>query len=201
MKERPILFSGEMVRAILDGRKTMTRRIVKPQPVYPEAYEPCRSVLHGDEILWFIKHAPEAFNRWRCPFGGIGDRLWVRETWGTDGVHSNIIYAADLSTVGQKILYKRSPLFMSRSMSRITLEITNIRVERLQDISEADAEAEGLQYPHADEDQDGAPDAAQSRSYRQSFKDLWQEINGKRASWELNPWVWVIEFKRVEGER
>ena len=168
MTERPILFNGPMVRAILDGRKTMTRRIVKA----------------GTRDDWNA-----------CPYGVIGDRLWVRETWRCFGGREyeyqqhqpSIIYRADDGPTHNEGGWRPS-IFMPRWASRITLEITGVRVERLQDISEADAEAEGCTGDHrADRDSDAA----------QEFRSLWNQINGKRASWDSNPWVWVVEFRRA----
>ncbi len=206
MKERPILFSGEMVRAILDGRKTMTRRIVTPQ--FSQKWGcgcPNKStftLMNGDQE-WkdaFAVHVdrltPTGHWQWVfCPYGKPGDRLWVRETWaqvGMPGTLSGYIrYKADeQNAVGAYGAQKWKPsIFMPRWASRITLEITGVRVERLQDISEENAEAEGCTGDHrADRDLDAA----------QEFRSLWDSINGKRASWTSNPWVWVIEFKRAE---
>jgi hypothetical protein len=186
MKERPILFSAPMVRAILERRKTQTRRIMKPQPYGFLFQKPVKS-LGGAEI--------------KCPYGQTGDRLWVRETWGTDapnldtcrrGVESDGLfygpyYAADADWFDNHTVRMRPSIHMPRWASRITLEITNVRVERLQDISREDAIAEGTPPPDA------------AYSMRDSYMMLWESING-RGSWATNPWVWVIEFKRFERE-
>lgn len=175
MAERPILFSGEMVLAILDGRKTMTRRVVKPQP------EPDTDCPH---------HVGTGIERKAriCPYGKPGDRLWVRETFCSfpDG---NIFYRADNDERAPMKGWKPS-IFMPRALSRITLEIKNVRVERLQDISENDAKAEGT---------DGERYLGQGFDhcvYREAFRTLWESINGP-GSWESNPWVWVVEFKQI----
>ena len=220
MKERPILFSAPMVRAILDGRKSQTRRIVKPQPhagVRRSVF--VRSGLedgHGREL--------------RCPHGVPGDRLWVRETWqhapqdrcdcpqpsepspcddwsnGT-GCRSNrgeVLYRADVGNEteersvvrlahrhGTHVAPWRPSIHMPRWASRITLEVTGVRVERLQEISDADAMTEGVPFTELPQGQD-RPDPL----HRAQFADLWESINGPR-SWEANPWVWVIEFRRL----
>lgn len=227
-KSRPILFSGLMVRAILDGCKTQTRRAVKPQP--PEHIDE----LHGGQLSkrapYDIEDEEQLVCGWgfqddlggfyKFPYGSIGSRLWVRETF---AIHRDemcdpkteddelIFYRADegcfhrmpspyppmeadynpLKEIASDLHPNWRPsIFMPRWASRITLEITGVRVERLQGISEADAKAEGCC----------------ERTYREgrghesaklAFRQLWQSINGP-DSWASNPWVWVIEFKRVD---
>jgi hypothetical protein len=171
MKEHPIIFSSEMVRAILEGRKTMTRRIIKPQP------------CEGD---WLRKFHLE---KWisECPFGQTGDHLWVRET-------HDVVFAGYKDGRGRQIIYRATnpdwpygwtpSIHMPRWASRITLEITNIRVERVQEITTEDSIKEGVTiYPYED------------AAWRWKFRRLWDSINGKGA-WERNDFVWVIEFKR-----
>ncbi len=192
MKERPILFSGEMVRAILEGRKTQTRRIVKPEPLpYTEVWHPREQVCRHTDY-WFARVAA------RCKYGVPGDRLWVRETWG-DGEQNNcepgVYYrATDPAWDEEETGFRWKPsIHMPRWASRITLEVTGVRVERLQDISEADARDEGAGLLLEDREYwDGDPD-----QYRKCFRVLWESINGP-GSWAENPWVWVIEFKRIE---
>lgn len=197
MKERPILFSGPMVRAILDGRKTQTRRIVKPQPTGCEPYRCeryCPAIVRPDGEL---DAGPEVFGcysddgEWgvRCPYGGPGDRLWVRERWaavkGFDWYrprdiprNATITYAGHGDTACANGIGKWRPsIHMPRWASRITLDVEAVRVERLQDITDEDAAAEGVEY-------------------RTVFAELWESING-RGSWDLNPWVWVVEFNRT----
>ena len=180
MTERGILFNGTMVRALLDGSKTQTRRVVKPQP-----YE------GGRPEHWSISELSQF-----CPYGQPGDRLWVRETFaylGTNkrGPHA---YCADTDD-GERIRVDapwKPSIHMPRAASRILLEIVSVRVERLNEISEGDAQAEGWQYrPDVSDDPDVHTDAA-----RDWYSDLWEQINGA-GSWDTNPWVWVIEFKRV----
>lgn len=192
MRERPIIFSAPMVRAILSGAKTQTRRIIKPQPT------PCI----GGGINWYDKGrsfigSPENFRSY-CPYGKPGDRLWVRETWGAwphmlGGVQrESLRYRADGEYQNEHGARRwRSPIHMPRWASRITLEITDVRVERLQDISGMDAKREGVSVP-AHLPHDGADLDYARREYRR----LWQSINGP-GSWETNPWVWVIEFKKL----
>ncbi|HBP5539584.1 hypothetical protein ACM7D1_18555 [Pseudomonas aeruginosa] len=209
MKERPILFTGPMVRAILEGRKTVTRRVMKPQPDFlGSMVDPNTPFKTLDAGL----HA-----RITCPYGEPGDRLWVREAWAADAQVDAIAprdlsqgepiwFPADLSVrqTGCSMISKgrgRPSIHMPRWASRILLEITAVRVERLQDISEDQAEAEGTQgcvpYCQSPYDSDGAPACdCMNLTYKESFQALWSSINGA-ASWDANPWVWVVEFKRV----
>ncbi|WKD51699.1 hypothetical protein [Microbulbifer spongiae] len=200
-KERPIIFNGPMVRAILEGRKTQTRRIIKPQPFNGASSESAIKQIGGlrDEqtLSQVMTSAWQAgFVDTTCPCGEEGDRLWVRETHHLSH-HNAITYRADYnhnpfdeeecgedcSMVGEKW---RPSIHMPRWASRIDLEITRIGVERLQDISEEDAKAEGMVSPYKDK-----------YTHFLEFCDTWKEIYGAN-SWDANPWVWVIEFKRVE---
>jgi hypothetical protein len=227
MKERPILFSGEMVRAILDGRKTMTRRVIKPQPE-DGLHDHDRFPLSIDSRLtgwWGVVYNTGESREWKCPYGQPGDRLWVRETWGIgtrphpyDGWIDGIEYRADvemeLHPIPSGVEYDkyegvgwRPSIHMPRWASRITLEITAIRVERLQDITEADALREGIAIEwrafdrrdlYGSSGHMGFGLAGQSYSSRGAFQYLWDGINAKRShGWEENPWVWVIEFKKI----
>ena len=189
MKERPILFNSSMVRALLADMKTLTRRIVKAR-----------------DLEWMDVHQGlrEPDNAERCPYGQPGgDRLYVRETWAAPHAYDHlpprlipqdarIHYAATEDRGG---LLWRPSIHMPRWASRITLEITSVRVERLQEIDIADAQAEGVSDTGAfildgEGNEQGGPIA--------EYAVLWDQINGD-GSWESNPWVWVIEFKRVEG--
>ncbi|MCG3206285.1 MAG: hypothetical protein KCHDKBKB_03019 [Elusimicrobia bacterium] len=211
MKEKPILFSGPMVRAILSGRKTQTRRVVRD----------CH-LLGGPPEEALLK---------LCLYGKPGDRLWVREehaivaapglTTGAKEVEVEVQFldgerrcasltAAELQKLRERRAWSLGDetrgRFMYRSLSRITLEIVSVRVERLQDISEADATAEGVQSEWSDDggespgrylyftdaDRAGVGHAKPSRAYRV----LWESINGA-GSWDANPWVWVVEFKKL----
>lgn len=208
MRERPILFSAPMVRAILEGRKTLTRRVVKPQPSANHKWLGwCLSSTHqADEgkVTWVEGDHPHAMNPLyvRCPYGKPGDRLWVREAWST---HAMFDLLAPREIAARSVHYwvdgdvqtgKRRPgMFMPRWASRILLEVTEVRVERLQDISEADAVAEGAECIEVG----GETGVALSEwSHREGFIKLWKSINGP-DSWALNPWVWVVSFKRIEG--
>ena len=218
MKERPILFSGPMVRAILEGRKTQTRRIMKPQPTdafLPEVGEYQRTLVDRkdgeqfpDPVVRF--GASDEAEDYPCPYGQPGDRLWVRETWAPRGV--NPVYRPDGKFGAAVIEYRadgtratwnhdpiqrikddwRPSIFLPRWASRITLEVTAVRVERLQDISENDAKAEGVENANSFVGIGADDDAANRYAYR----ELWESINGA-GSWAENPWVWVIEFRRV----
>jgi hypothetical protein len=191
MKEHPILFSGPMVKAILDGRKTQTRRAIKPQP---ELYKRGGPIFGDAQLVRWkdkIDTAPILLNiamKSLCPYGRIGDRLWVRETWqeSTSGVH----YRADTDILPGTW---RPSIHMPRWASRLTLEITGVKVERVQEISEEDIKAEGF-------------DRIQYRGYTsrkiddpEDFSDAWDAMNAKRGySWASNPYVWVISFKRID---
>lgn len=221
MKELPILFSGPMVRALLDGSKTQTRRIVNPQPIYGD--------VAGTFASWMFKKR-RAPGHWlypnarsivlsECPYGERGDRLWVRETHEVNRVgyeeswsggrahHAGVKYQADDGRAEFHIdeaLYQKldatesrgwtPSIHMPRWASRITLEITGVRAERLQDISATDAEAEGVEFLRH------VPDADETLTPQQLFMCLWDSINEARGcGWNANPWVWVVEFKRVEA--
>ncbi|HGM5820263.1 TPA: hypothetical protein ACKP51_003107 [Serratia marcescens] len=214
MKERPVIFNSEMVRAILDGRKTQTRRALnwKRQP-YTEMAE------RDDGSLWpWAEDGERGGDIWfSCPFGEVGDRLWVRETFmdltgtgieATTGKFEGFAYRADTPAgsygdeVRKEYGLKWTPsLHMPRKACRILLEITAVRIERLNDISEEDARAEGVK-PAGDMLPD-YPDTfltpkGDFATAKVAFQRLWQSIYGEE-SWATNPWVWVIEFKRVGG--
>lgn len=239
MKDRGMIFNGEMVRAILDGRKTQTRRPLKwKQTRFTEIGE------REDGSNWpWSEDTEKVCDHWHpCPFGAVGDRIWVRETWALlgneDGCcvdwNDNLckgdektaarIYRASceqrpgdygLWSIPDNAYWKphtenekfegawRPSIHMPRWASRITLEITDVRVERLNGISETDAEAEGINMEAlfdsqdcydciADHNMTGRPTA------KGAFKYLWESIYGEE-NWQANPWVWVIEFKRIEG--
>lgn len=202
MKERPILFSAPMVRAILGGQKTQTRRIIKPQP----------DTTLEDYPYWHIggfRLRKDAKNPLRSPYGVPGDRLWVRETWSPDhrDVYPNfpIVYRADgypsdddisggMLETGDAMICRRTyfrwrpSIHMPRHASRINLEVTDVRVERLQNISEADALADGGWTYSA---------CPIHKSPQRSFADLWESINGK-GSWNVNPWIWALSFRKID---
>ena len=232
MSERPILFSGPMVRAILDGHKTQTRRVVKVGDTIEERDDGTRwpyftTWTHGDD------GSPWA----SCPYGEPGDRLCVRETWRyadwTEDGQPWIRYAADdarrlcervssewaarvadiwaeLSSAenfavdGRAADRKWRPsIFLPRWASRITLAVTAVRVERLQAISEADAIAEGIaaRCDHGCSSLCGCTSCVGEgcQTAAAQYSALWDTINGDRAPWASNPWVWVVEFSRVEA--
>ncbi len=222
MKERPILFSAPMVRAILDGRKTVTRRAMRTNHVGYRAFyrwdgEPFRRAMM--RCLNETEPGSSVFcedNR----FGVPGDRLWVRETWAawtspdyysgecdevrlrpsemrTDDYHvdrSDITYAADLNSCADRW---RPSIHMPRWASRITLEIVDVRVERLHDITEEDARREGVERSVDGLWIEPGPDGPTLSTAREAFSHLWEIINGE-GSWAANPWVWRVEFRRVE---
>jgi hypothetical protein len=185
VKERPILFSGPMVRAILDGRKTQTRRIVRGTIGERDGV----AVLEGQTI----EGNPAVLGQ--CQYGRPGDRLWVRETWSQPG--GRLHYRADEVDHGEVHVWVPS-IHMPRRYSRLSLEITEVRVQRLQEISEADARAEGApvgeKLPGT---VNGEPAEVMALDPRLAFLWLWDSINGKRAPWSSNPWVWALTFKRV----
>jgi len=237
MKERPILFNDAMVRAILEGRKTQTRRALNPQPLDeygrllgPELYSPTVIDRYGCE-----QPGPEVFGAYtedgdfgiKCPYGKPGDRLWVRENFlqlmRGEVAAGDVKYLATedpRSTATPRNIgfwwRKRPSIHMPRWASRITLEITGVRVERLQDISEADAKAEGAQHfpdlpgksPYGQDCRWSMeqPDSVYKclSSARWAFANYFCKIAGKASKglhdpepWDANPWVWVIEFRRA----
>lgn len=210
MKERPILFSGPMIRAILDRRKTQTRRIVKPQP----------ASLARQKTPWANMEELIA----KCPYGMPGDRLWVREKWAgavADGVPC-ICYAADFHRWYPPFRedgfdYEKYPcdyanwaadlergtegrwkpsIHMPRWASRITLEIVGVRVQRVQEISEVDAKAEGLEF--MEPNRFAPPGGKEWMPHDAAFQSLWDFVNSPGA-WERNDWVWAITFKVLEA--
>lgn len=216
-KEYPILFSPLMVRAILEGRKTQTRRIIKPrkktEPL-PQALVPW--VVMGERQLddqgrpcWMGSHyGYGSGTKWfSCPYGQTGDRLWVKETYQRhDG---ELIYRADAATgLGKKppgdgVAPWKSSMFMPKDAARIWLEILDVRVEQLQSISESDAQAEGVDrvgdgwkcYGNCKDHSQGYDKRTSATA---SFMSLWDSINGKTCPWDSNPWVWVISFRRIQ---
>ncbi|KPB29735.1 Uncharacterized protein AC518_2060 [Pseudomonas syringae pv. syringae] len=202
-KERPILFSAPMVRAILSGRKKVTRRALKVQPHIDVSGNFCvGGANYGQDI--YGKPVTKHFVSSHCPYGQPGDRLWVREAW-QDDAQVNAIAPRELSH-GEPIQYPadgasrqngcsmitpgktRPSIHMPRWVSRILLEINDVRVERLQDISEG--QAEGVNFLRS------APDLDETLTAAQLFDCLWSSINSA-DSWNANPWVWVVEFKPV----
>lgn len=206
MKERPIIFNGEMVRAILDGRKTQTRRLVK-RPIN-DINIGCE--LSGNELAAEIASGDYSNSKVGMP----GDRLWVRETHAfvpepayrcSTGIVQTVnpgddyqasIYRENFDRSSGGIRWRPS-IHMPRWACRILLEITDVRVELLNDISEQDARAEGVTWSDGDRNEIGLP-AQLVVEAKDEFARLWQSIYGEE-SWRSNPWVWVIEFKRVEG--
>lgn len=208
MTEHPILFSGEMVRAILEGRKTQTRRVMKPQLV----------VDGKRHRKWEVADVLA-----RCPYGQPGHRLWVRETWTAQFTNDNdhvlwwhntpkeqrtynrlcggIIYRASYQPEPNDEWPFVPSIFMPRWASRLTLEIVGVRVERLQDISIDDIKAKGV-YPGLQASAENLAAVSirhDGYQYMQEFKWLWDSINARRGyPWESNPWVWVVEFRRIE---
>lgn len=207
MKELPILFNGPMVRAILEGRKTQTRRVIKPQP--PKGLKSfgwivCSCPSENEGKAFWADDIPlsRQTHYVRCPYGEPGDRFWVRETFADTagmGFDKRIYYAADTmpGSDGDQarkdygVKWKPS-IHMPRWASRILLEVVEIRVERIQEIGEEGSLAEGMKAGHMCE-----PSASSSRhSARQNFAQTWKDLYG---NWGTNPWVWVIEFKRVQS--
>lgn len=204
MREKPIIFSGPMVRAILENRKTQTRRVIKPQPSIQERWTE-RGWLHDAE-----RSLPSPKYRVQiCPFVA-GQNLWVRETWTyvtlaeneydaanplhrrrDDGCPVLMLYRAHEDAWTFPASWSPS-IFMPRWASRITLEVVSVRVERIQDISKADVLAEGIAA------RDGYSLQGVVAGWHEPFAALWDSINKKRGfGWDTNCWVWVIEFKRI----
>lgn len=242
IKERPILFSGPMVRALLDGRKTQTRRIVKPQPEcyshddWPSYPAFCASFNDDGSICCGVCMGPQqrltrkSVTGIRNPYGKPGDRLWVRETVAIREdvdpkedlakalhyIHYRANYKGDLRDEWHTYGGWKPSIFMPRWASRITLEVIEVRVQRLQDISDEDCIAEGIEpnwsgdltkgwnglggegwtpecgWWHYLNSIDGEP----AYTPRESYQSLWESINGE-GSWAANAWVWAISFKRI----
>ena len=197
MEERPILFNSEMIKAILDGRKTMTRRVVKIQP---ESIGAVKFTEYPTGTFNFTSNSGKVgiFNPQsiKCPYGIPGDQLWVRETWAKIefGYTPEIIYKADTPNLSMVSDFKgwKPSIHMFRRHSRIQLEITDIRVERVQDIDEIDAQAEGTFVDTLHELKNSMT------PNKDQFSILWDSINKKRGfGWGVNPFVWVVEFERI----
>lgn len=228
MIERPILFNAEMVNAILDGRKSQTRRIITPQPEFKEG-----TGFHWKGAMYGIgsnyAETVRNFTNFSCPIGRVGDRLWVRETFAPVNLYGEIAlaYKADSDVVrvvenesfqddDETINYDdprlekysfsawaddvlsgtegnwKPSIHMPRWASRILLEITNVRVEHLQNISNEDAKAEGFDYST----HPSAIEMGYAIGARTNFRHTWEQIYGANA-WNKNPWVWVVEFKKL----
>lgn len=204
---KPIPFSTPMIRAILSGRKAMTRRLVTVPwigHVRSLPYEPWY-VEEDGRLLVDCSDAHDSCGNgdyreyascMPCPYGAPGDQLWIRETWAEYPSDGDYIYRATTESELAERLTWRPSVHMSRRMSRITLDVTTVRVERLQDITEEDAIAEGVELYHR-ASEEGEPGCTVPARYR--FRALWDSINGKRAPWGSNPWVWVVGFKRVQS--
>ncbi|MFA3924887.1 hypothetical protein K5C74_19405 [Klebsiella pneumoniae] len=212
MKERGMIFNAEMVRALLDGRKTQTRRIIKDCTVGRDPIS--KFIKIGKKFIGcYPEDVPELI-RECCPYGVPGDRIWVRETWAEAGASAPDLklYRANYPEHVPSIYENVPPaeeirwtpsIHMPRTASRILLEITDVRVERLNAISEEDAEAEGIDMEALYDSQDCYDCIADHNmtgrpTVTGAFKYLWESIYGEEG-WKSNPWVWVIEFKRVEG--
>lgn len=195
MKERPILFNGDMVRAILRGQKTQTRRPVMPQPFRtpPGTLHGWEWNLHGKNVIWIA----EAYLKC-CPFGQPGDRLWVRETCAENGVTAMAIYRASDHIIPNGIKFRWTPsIHMPRRLSRITLEITDISVRHVQDITEEQARLEGCPWSNGDPQGPFGPTRMVIEA-RKEFRHLWDTLYAARGlGWDVNPWVWVVSFKRL----
>lgn len=216
VKERPIIFSDDMVRAILEGRKTMTRRVVKHRDVYVDV----KGLGMSDQELKQRASEPAIIPDGNfgsddvtelCPYGKPGDRLWVKETWAKyelSGVHhywGEFVYKASrkgLNPLCEGFSKWKSPMFMPRAASRLLLDIVSVRAERLQDIGAEDCFNEGACSLTKDVAlRIGNPWARWNcATAKEQFARLWYSLNGKKpgCSWNDNPWVWVIEFKRVD---
>jgi hypothetical protein len=215
VKDRPILFSGAMVRAILADRKTQTRRILNPRG--RQMPSGGRFAYNGYSLVREDARGVSMYPMPPCPYGVAGERLWVRETWAAphdcdaakpselpDGTRIHYRAAWD----GPCGLAWRPSIFLQRRFARLVLEVTNVRVERLNDISRDDAKAEGIievesggppwHVGYTDVDHGDALQAGHITGPVGAFRGLWDSINGKRAPWSSNPYVWVVSFRRIE---
>lgn len=198
MKERPILYSDPMVRAVLDGTKTKTRRIIPLQPRHP--INNASFVYHGG--LWYYPNVCPDIH-FKCRYGEPGDYLWVRETHAFRDYNSyilkksnSVIYRADYDNPKKCARRFKPSIHMPRWASRITLEIKNITIERLWEITEEDAKKEGCRPMDYATGREVLFDDKMG-SYRWHFRELWKSINGPN-SWDSNPFVFVIEFERIK---
>lgn len=217
VKERPILFTGAMVRAILAGTKTQTRRLVKPVgrdggfvvydnetldawPYRSDDGESCYHTTWTKDGRYCLHETPI-----ECPHGAAGDRLWVRETFSESEpcflggkAQPTVWYRANNNRPTWAERRWRPSIFMRRPLSRLLLEVTDVRVQRLQDISEADAKAEGIEYVDDGRGHYGVRgvDGTHGWTAAESYGRLWESINGA-GSWDRNPWVWAVNFRRV----
>jgi len=203
MNEHPILFSAPMINAILAGRKTMTRRVMKYQPTGAWAKKP---LWVDDEAYYHSGKPPKpgeglglgTRSDVKCPYGAVGDHLWVRETFCISPKDKGLLYKADMN-FDYGHTWKPS-IFMPRKASRITLEIKNIRVERLQEITEEDAKREGVPINISDLTikHFSLKEISNGKLYAAHFAALWDKINGKKHPWSTNPYLWVIEFSLIK---
>lgn len=207
MKEYPIIFSTPMVQAILEGRKTMTRRVIKPQPNESGISYMKNAPLNWEEMYredwcpWKWENEEGEIISKFSPYGQPGDMLWVRETYLYTG--SQIVFRADEDPENKWLCKWNSPIFMPKAAARLWLEIVNVRVQRLEDITEEDAVKEGVESinvnDHPYKFKNYHTNKFKCYSAKHSFASLWVEINGlKKYAENPNPWVWVIEFRRIE---
>lgn len=229
MKTTHVLFATNMAKAVHEGNKTQTRRIVKGQPPYHETHA---SIDYQQDLdvywWWWGSYTQTIYHEAKCPYGKSGDQLWVKETfyaWGrwetrfSEKKKRDEWHFIDLTLqcgesyryadcAPEKVLsgktgmvgwWKRPSIFMPRVASRILLEISAIRVERLNDISDDDAIAEGAKADPCDHARRTCSEiGCYCPSAKNDFQYIWDSINGKN-SWQLNPWVWVVTFKKIEG--
>ena len=197
-KEKSIIFSTEEVRAIVDGRKTMTRMVVKPQPTFVDTE-------HNYAIFETEGKPHKELN---CPYGKVGDILWVKETWQESecfdfAIKDEYVYKAneDQEDFANEFgVHWKSSVCMPRAAARLFLKVKDIRVERLQDITEQDILAEGTPFDREIYEMPCNIQNAGATYLAGCFMRIWDSINAKRGyGWDLNPWVWVIEFERAEG--
>ena len=206
MKEIGIIFSTPMVQAIRENRKSMTRRVIKPQPLWI-----------GDPSIPFKTEDADLKGIIKCPYGQPGDRLWVRETWGflrswdCEGeCNCSTAYKGDMGCYQYKAtsedleLKWKPSIHMPKVAARILLEVVSVRVERVQDITEEDAKAEGvgdlfIEDCAYDDKYNNIPWIQEEGLTIHQFARLWNSINEKRNyGWDNNPWVWVVEFRRSD---
>ena len=208
MKETPLILQGWGVKATLDGLKTQTRRTYGLEKINESPNEWGKPRYDGDGI-WLFPHEYGDIVEIKCPYGGPGDTLWIREAW-AENERGQILYKADYESITRAMDFPLIPIkwkpsiFLPKEKARLWREIVSVRAERVQEISEEDAKAEGCQLiartirPFSLSPQPHFTEPERPFIYRDHFIGIWDSLNAKRGyGWDFNPWVWPIEYKQL----